>query len=263
MRHLAHADGTHVPDGCRVQQGAIDKTDGSLSSRLHRQGIVIGRGHGQSNPAHHLRPGPQLQWLGVVAPLLDQGFRRFGFCLGYLTDQVVAHLHRHWGWLRLSFHVDADPPGTGGSLLASRALLDETFLLVMGDTYLDIEYRGLLDRLAADALGVMAVTDAVTEVPGNVEFGAGRVIPYGKALGPHTRWVDTGALALRRRALDLLASAPHPVDLGRLFERMIAKDELLAYPVDRPFYDIGTPQRLDRSAAYLARDSELRSPQPE
>lgn len=198
----------------------------------------------------------------MLRPLLDQGFRRFCFCLGHLADQVVAHLHRHWGWLRLSFHIDAEPPGIGGSLLAARALLDETFLVVMGDTYLDIEYRGLLDQLAPDALGVMSVTDAVTEVPGNVEFRAGRVIQYDKALGPRTRWVDTGALVLRRRALDLLASEPQPVDLGRLFERMIERDALLAYPVDRPFYDIGTPQRLDRFAAYLARDPEPRSPQP-
>jgi NDP-sugar pyrophosphorylase family protein len=188
----------------------------------------------------------------MLRPLLDQGFRRFCFCLGHRADQVVAHLHRHWGWLRLSVHVDAEPPGTGGSLLAARALLDETFLVVMGDTYLDIEYRDLLDGLAPEALGIMAVTDAVTEVPGNVEFEAGRVIRYDKALGPRTRWVDTGALALRRRALNLLAGAPHPVDLGRLFERMIARDALLAYPVDRAFYDIGTPQRLDHFAASLA-----------
>lgn len=39
---------------------------------------------------------------------------------------------------------------------------------------------------------------------------------------------------------------------------MIARDALLAYPVDRPFHDIGTPQRLDRFATYLARDRELR-----
>lgn len=198
----------------------------------------------------------------MLRPLLDQGFRRLCFCLGYLADQVVAHLHRHWDWLRLSFHVDADAPGTAGSLLAAHGLLDETFLVVMGDTYLDIEYQDLLDRLAPDALGVMSVTDAVTEVPGNVEFRAGRVIRYDKALGPRTRWVDTGALVLRRRALDLLAGEPQPVDLGRLFERMIAREALLAYPVDRPFYDIGTPQRLDRFAAYVARDPEPRSPRP-
>lgn len=194
----------------------------------------------------------------MLVPLLDQGFRRFCFCLGHLADQVVAHLHQQWGWLRPSFHVDANLPGTGGSLLAARALLDRTFLVVLGDTYLDIGYRELLDRLAPGALGIMAVTDAATEVPGNVEFAGGRVTRYDKALGPRTRWVDTGALVLRRRALDLLAGAPHPVDLARLFEQMIALDALLAYPVDRPFYDIGTPQRLGRFAAYLARDPEPR-----
>jgi NDP-sugar pyrophosphorylase family protein len=194
----------------------------------------------------------------MLRPLLDQGFRRFCFCLGYLADQIVAHVHQQWGWLQPLFHVDANPLGTGGSLLAARALLDETFLVVLGDTYLDIDYRDMLSGMAPGALGVMAVTDAVTEVPGNVEFAVGRVIRYDKALGLRTRWVDTGALVLRRPALDLLVGAPHPVDLARLFERMIARDALLAYPVGQPFHDIGTPTRLERFAAGLARDPEPR-----
>jgi NDP-sugar pyrophosphorylase family protein len=189
----------------------------------------------------------------MLRMLLDQSFRRFCFCLGYLADQVVAHLQRQWGWLGLSFHIDAEPLGTGGSLLTARALLDQTFLVVLGDTYLDIDYRDVLHRLAPGALGVMAVTNAVTEVPGNVELGDGRVIRYNKALAARTSWVDTGALALRRCALDLLTGVPYPVDLGDLFERMIARDALLAYPVNQPFYDIGTPQRLDRFAVRLAR----------
>lgn len=229
------------------------------------QVVVLAGGRGTRLGAAGRRCPKVLQPVGgrlfvdiMLQPLLDQGFRRFCFCLGHLADQVVAHLRGHRGQLRVSWHVDAEPPGTGGTLLAARALLDEVFLVVLGDTYLDLDYGDLLDRLEPDALAVMAVTDAVAEVPGNVEFTGGRVTRYDKALGPRTRWVDTGALVLRRAALDLLAGARHPVDLGHLFHRLIEQQALLAHPVDRPFYDIGTPDRLARFAAYLATGREPR-----
>ncbi len=197
----------------------------------------------------------------MLQPLLAQGFRNFCFCLGYLADQVIAHLRRQWGWLRLSFHVDVEPQGTGGSLCAARCLLDQTFVLVLGDTYLDIDYGSLLGRLTPDALGVMAITDAVTEVPGNAKINDGRVTRYDKELGAGRGWVDTGALALRKRALDLVADAPCPADLGQLFRRMIARNALLAHTVDQPFFDIGTSDRLKFFADYLARGPEhLRLP---
>jgi NDP-sugar pyrophosphorylase family protein len=187
----------------------------------------------------------------MLQPLLAQGFRNFCFCLGHLADQAVAHLRRQWDGLRLSFHVDAEPQGTGGSLLAAHDLLDHTFLVVLGDTYLDIGYRTLLARLTPSAMGVMAITHAVTEVPGNTEISDGRVTGYDKELGTSTCWVDTGTLALRKRALDLVADTPPPIDLGQLFERMITRRALLAHTVDQPFYDIGTPDRLERFADYL------------
>ena len=112
----------------------------------------------------------------LLGLLLGKGFRRFCFCLGHLADQVIVHIDRNWPWLAPSFHVDREPPGTGGSLYAARALLDDTFVVVMGDTYLDIEYQDVLDRLRSPALGVMAVTDAVTDVPANVEIAAGHVV---------------------------------------------------------------------------------------
>lgn len=196
-----------------------------------------------------LQPVAGRPFVDIVLTLLNaQGFQRFCFCLGHLAEQVVAHLDRCWPQLTLTFHVDARPLGTGGSLLAASELLDETFLLVMGDTYLDIDYAGLLARLRPPALGVMAVTDQVTDVPPNVQIGSGQVVRYDKAASTGVSWVDTGALALRRSALRLLGDVSAPADLGVVLTRLIDRQALLAFPVHTPFYDIGTPGQLTRFA---------------
>jgi NDP-sugar pyrophosphorylase family protein len=199
----------------------------------------------------------------MLQPLLAQGFRRFCFCLGYLADQVVTHLARQWGRLGISFHVDVGRQGTCGSLISAHSLLDQTFLLVLGDTYLDIDYRSLHAELTPRALGVMAVTDAMTELPSNAEVSRNQVTRYDKELDTGSGWVDTGALVLRRRALDLVADAPRPTDLTQLFKRMIDRKALLAHTVSQHFYDIGTMDRLERFADYVAKDPKhLKQPAP-
>lgn len=37
------AKGTHIPDGCRVEQVEVDRSYGALLSRLHKRGEVVGR----------------------------------------------------------------------------------------------------------------------------------------------------------------------------------------------------------------------------
>jgi hypothetical protein len=40
------AAGTHIPDGCRVEQVEVDRDRGALRCRLHQCGVVVGRSRG-------------------------------------------------------------------------------------------------------------------------------------------------------------------------------------------------------------------------
>lgn len=188
----------------------------------------------------------------MLAPLVEQGFRRYVFCLGHLADQVVAHLRPRREKLGLTFHVDEEARGTGGALVAARTLLDERFLLVLGDTFLDVRYASMAAAMPPDGLGVMAVTDAATGVPRNARVKDGLVVAYDKALGSAAGWVDTGAALLERRALDLLEDTSAPTDLAALLGPLARKRTLGAYTTHERFYDIGTPRRLEEFAAFCA-----------
>jgi hypothetical protein len=57
------AHGAQIPQHCRIEQIAIDKSHGALPSRLHKQGQVIGRGttrlkirFDDENEPVHIRP---------------------------------------------------------------------------------------------------------------------------------------------------------------------------------------------------------------
>lgn len=194
-----------------------------------------------------------------LAPFVRAGVRRFHFCLGHLGEQVQEHLARYDG-LAVTWRIDP-PQGTAGALRSSIDFLDETFLLALGDTYLDIDIADLAGRLDAVADGVMLVTSAWSDVPSNVAVHEGLVTRYDKGASAGCEYIDTGMVMLRRRALDRIADARDPLDLSVLFGRMIAANALLAAVTDQRFYDIGTPERqavfADLLAARRAGPSEV------
>jgi NDP-sugar pyrophosphorylase family protein len=132
-------------------------------------------------------------------------------------------------------------------------LLGESFLVLNGDSYLPIDYRPVAECLegsSAEAV-IVAYDNAFgdTGVRHNLELGdGGLVIRYDKSGAAPVTHVDAGVIALRRRAL----SEANVVSLENdLFPRLIARRELLAFPVRQRFYDMGTPAGLAMLEAFL------------
>lgn len=216
---------------------------GGLATRL--------RGLGGDGPKA-LRPVGGRPFLDVMlTPLLQQGFRRFHFCLGSQGDQLARHLAGLAGRIDATASVEPAPRGTAGALLHSAAWLDDVFLLAMGDTYLELAYGSLFGLLSDAAEGLLVVTSADSGVTPNVGLNGRLVSAYDKR-GVEGGWTDTGIAVLRRRALDLLGGARAPLDLAALFQRLIERRSLHALATDRRFYDIGTPQRYRAFDARLA-----------
>lgn len=188
----------------------------------------------------------------MLAPVRACGFRRFHFCLGHLAAAIPRHLAAMDSDLEITTSVDQNPRGTAGTLLACLDHLDDLFLLVLGDTYLDIDYGAFVDALPDDALGLMVVTRTFCRVPPNVTLSADRVERYEKR-GIKGGLTDTGVAVLRRSALASLAPVCGQADLGDLFHALIAQRKLVGVETGEQFHDIGTPDRFLEFAAVLAR----------
>src|SRR5205085_1476305 len=105
------------------------------------------------------------------APFLDlllfelgrHGFRRIlllaGFGAARIAEYAAATPLRARFDLQIDVAVEPEPAGTGGALWRARDRLDESFLLLNGDSWLDINLRDLAARLARDpsTAGVLAL----------------------------------------------------------------------------------------------------------
>jgi NDP-sugar pyrophosphorylase family protein len=87
----------------------------------------------------------------------------------------------------------------------------------------------------------------------NVRFARGRLIRYDKrAPSPDMEHIDYGLGLLRREALSHLREGA-AADLADVHAQLAREGRLLGHPVRRRFHEIGTPQGLAETRAFLAR----------
>ena len=182
------------------------------------------------------------------------GASRVIMCVGHRGDEVQARIGAPFG---LDVRYVHDPPGlagTAGALRGALPLLGERFLVLYGDTYLRIDYAGV-DRAAAGERGLMTVlrNEGRCDVS-NTVFAGGRVVRHDKAAPtPDMHWIDYGLGALRADALDLPGD-----DLADVYGALAERGELAGYEATDRFYEIGTPDSLAETSAFLSASSGMR-----
>lgn len=188
--------------------------------------------------------------------LRESGIRRVVLCLGYLGERVEKHLGDGSArGMELCYSYDGDRLlGTGGALRRAAPLLGEVFWVLYGDSYLPIDYRAVLRAFGrSDALGLMTVLENRNRWDAsNVVYRGGKLLRYDKrARTPDMTYIDYGASLLRREALERIPPEA-PYSLAELYGVLVSEGKMIGYEVTERFYEIGSPEGLEETRAYLA-----------
>jgi NDP-sugar pyrophosphorylase family protein len=204
-------------------------------------------------------PKPMVSVAGIpflehlIRMLGEQNIRRFLLLTGYLGEQIEDYFGDGSAFgASITYSREPRPAGTGGALRHALELLDTSFLLLYGDSYLPIEYRpaaaSLNDPRVAATVVVYGDTSEATSVPNNIAFGSdGFVIRYLKGGGTAAglTHLDAGAVVMRRSVVADLVPGDAVISLeSDVFPRLISQRRLYAFETKQRFYDIGTPERL-------------------
>jgi N-acetyl-alpha-D-muramate 1-phosphate uridylyltransferase len=191
----------------------------------------------------------QIEWLRA------QGASRIVFLVGYKGEMIRDALGggARWG---LTFEYVFDGKqllGTGGALKRALPTLGDAFIVMYGDSYLDCDLAAVESayrKSGAPALMTVYRNDNRWD-PSNVLFASGRIVRYDKKhRTPEMRHIDYGLGIVSRAALE-----PYPADrqfdLATVYEDLVAQDRLAACEVTSRFYEIGSPEGLEETRAYL------------
>jgi NDP-sugar pyrophosphorylase family protein len=195
-----------------------------------------------------------------VALLKSEGIRDFVMCVGYLGDAIVGHFGDGSSF-GVSIAYSRDGPrllGPAGALRRAEPLLGDAFFVTYGDAYLRAPYSAMMgELLKSGRLGLMAVyKNENRHGTSDIAIRGGKVVRYDKKGGEGLTWVNYGVTALRKSAL---AAIPEASVVGEeeFYGSLIAKGELLARPVARRFYEVGTPASLEDFKRFVARGGSV------
>jgi len=177
------------------------------------------------------------------------GFTHVLLCIGYLGDQIRAHVGEGAAFsLSVEYSEDGPAPlGTAGALRSALDLLDPAFLVTYGDSYLPFDYSAPLRDLLAhpEALGTMSVfLNRGRWDASNTAVQGDRVVHYEKGSNDAAlEYIDYGALALRR---EVIAGLPlgERRGLDALQTELAKTGRLRALAARERFYEVGSEAGL-------------------
>jgi NDP-sugar pyrophosphorylase family protein len=221
---------------------------------------ILAGGRGVRLGAHvDLVPKPLVEVAGEpflfhqLRLLARHGAERAVICVGYLGDRIREAIGDGSAFgVQVQYSDDGETLiGTAGAVRQALPLLGEEFLVLYGDTYLRVDYAAVAGaRRAAGLPALMTVLRNQGRWDTSNAAFDGRLVRYDKHHpDPAMEWIDYGLAVLTAAGL---ASVPgEPADLADVYAALSQRGELAGYEATERFYEIGTPEALAETSAFL------------
>lgn len=191
---------------------------------------------------------PFLQW--QIELLAKQGFKEFVLCIGYLSEQIVEQFGDGSSLgVKIEYSIESTPLGTGGALKYAAKSIDNTIMLLNGDTYLYTNYVELVNRhqelvQQQQAIGSMSlVYRQDTDRYGSVSLTKTNQLAEFHARSPDLApgLVNAGAYIFEPQILDFIPPNQQTSLEADIFGSIVQNQKnLYGIPIEGTFIDMGT-----------------------
>jgi histidinol-phosphate phosphatase family protein len=207
-------------------------------------------------------PKPMIPILGIpllertVCTLRGQGFRRLIFLLGHQAEFIINYFGSGSSLgVHIRYCCETRPRGTAGALIDCQHLLEDDFIVLYGDTLIDMEFKRIVDyhSLRNADLSLFAHPNDHPEDSDLLEIDSKervtKIHQYPHCDNANHRNLANAACYVMKREL-LAGSWPSgAIDIAKdaLPIWIDMKKRIFAYRGDGYIKDIGTPRRLGKA----------------
>jgi mannose-1-phosphate guanylyltransferase len=188
--------------------------------------------------------------------LQSNGIHDVLLLVAYLGEQIEEYFGDGSGCgMNISYSREPAPMGTGGALKLAESKLHSEFLLLNGDTYLDISYRELISAYRdAECLALIAAYEnSGDRLASNLALAPDLTVKmYSKQKAAGLTHVDAGAILLSKQVLQWIPSGRNCSLEEEIFPVLIEKKQMRAWPTSVPFIDMGSSEGLSVLSRRLA-----------
>lgn len=177
---------------------------------------------------------------------------------GYLGEKIEGVFGDGEGMgLNIKYSKEPTPLGTGGALSYAREKLQDIFFLLNGDTLLKFDYHKLFDALneknsCSSVITAFCDKNNVLNTKGNLRIDEkGLVEGYSRTADNTYNYIESGVSLYKKEIFSLFGGKERFSLEEEVFPKLIEQKRLWAYFVTEPFYDMGTPQGIERLTKYI------------
>ena len=166
-------------------------------------------------------------------------------CLHYLAERVSEYFGDGTNFgLRIKYSVEKEPLGTAGAIKNVEDFLDESFLVLNGDTYMDLNLQEMLsfhrNKKALGTIALVKVKDPLRYGVVNVSEDR-RITSFSEKAYANEGYVNAGVYIFEKRILDYIPNHVK-VSLEReILSKLLNDERLYGFLSEGYFIDIGVP----------------------
>ena len=219
---------------------------GGLATRLYPKTLTIAKS--MIEVAGKPFIGHQLELLS------SKGIKNVVLCLGNLHQEITDYVGdgKKFG-LNVKYSFDGEKPaGTGGAVVNALDLLSDPFMLMYGDSFLNIDFIDIIEyfknRCESGLMTVLCNEDKWDK--SNIEFRDGKIIRYEKTIERKFSYIDYGVSMLRKKTLKGYSKG-FGFDIAEVFQNLVKSGDLLGFEVFERFYEIGSFSGIEETEKYI------------
>ena len=190
-----------------------------------------------------------------LALLKEKGVMQVVLCIGNLGTHIEEFVGdgAQWG-MKVQYSYDGDVLlGTGGAIKKAAEILPDAFMILYGDSYLDIDFEPIVQRFYADNFPVLMTVyrNQNSLYVSNILLKNGRIVKYTKNdHDPAMEYIDYGLIVIRKEIFNPYPSY-EPFDLSLVLSQLIDSGRVASYEVEQRFYEIGSVQGIKETENYI------------
>jgi N-acetyl-alpha-D-muramate 1-phosphate uridylyltransferase len=184
-----------------------------------------------------------------------KGISQVVLCVGYLGEMIEDFVKdgSRWG-LEVRYSYDGDTLlGTGGAIKKAASMLPESFLILYGDSYLDIDFGLVMQHFYTMNMPVLMTVYRNENVAdkSNIIMRGGKIIKYDKKYpDPSMQYIDYGLIVISRKIFDKYP-ANKPFDLSLVLSQSVDAGLVAPFEVKQRFFEIGSVQGIRETEDYI------------
>jgi N-acetyl-alpha-D-muramate 1-phosphate uridylyltransferase len=187
--------------------------------------------------------------------LKEKGVSQVVLCVGTFGEMIEAHVGNgsRFG-LEVRYSCDGGVLlGTGGAVKKAAEILPDAFMILYGDSYLDIDFAPVMQHFNEGILPALMTVyrNRNTYDKSNIIMKDGKIVRYDKKFrDPAMEYIDYGLMVIRKTVFNEYP-ANEPFDLSLVLSRLVDAGQVRGYEVTKRFYEIGSISGIKETEEYI------------